>query len=62
MALAWVLRDRRVTSALIGASRPEQLLDNVEAARNTTFSAEELQKIDRILAQVTMPESLWDHE
>lgn len=46
MALAWVLRDGIVTSVLIGASRPEQILDNLGALKNTGFSDEELQKID----------------
>ena len=41
MALAWVLRDPRMTSALIGASRPEQVADCVAALRNTRFTAEE---------------------
>ena len=48
MALAWVLKDGVVTSVLIGASRPEQILDNIKAIQNTSFSAEELQKIDEI--------------
>jgi len=47
MALAWVLRDPRVTSALIGASRPEQIADSVAALRNLGFSDEETQAIDR---------------
>lgn len=46
MALAWVLRDPRVTSALIGASRPEQLVENVEALKNIHFSDQELAEID----------------
>ena len=62
MALAWVLRDPRVTSALIGASRPEQIIDNVRAVQNTNFSSDELAKIDRILARATMPPSLWASE
>ena len=48
MALAWVLRDGIVNSVLIGASRPEQILDNIRAAQNTVFSAEELDLIDRL--------------
>ena len=48
MALAWVLRDGIVTSVLAGASRPEQVLDNIQAAKNTTFTADELALIDRI--------------
>lgn len=47
MALAWTLRDPRVTSALIGASRPEQIVENVAALQNLAFSAEELAEIDR---------------
>ena len=47
MALAWTLRDPRVTSALIGASRPEQIIENVGALQNLTFSPEELASIDR---------------
>ena len=50
MALAWVLRDGRMTSALIGASRVEQIEQNVAALANLSFSAEELAKIDAILA------------
>jgi L-glyceraldehyde 3-phosphate reductase len=47
MALAWVLRDKRVTSALIGASRPEQVIDAVGALDRLDFSADELKEIDR---------------
>ena len=47
LALAWTLRDSRVTSALIGASRPEQIIENVGALDNLSFSAEELAEIDR---------------
>ncbi|HEY1944825.1 MAG TPA: L-glyceraldehyde 3-phosphate reductase [Roseiarcus sp.] len=47
MALAWVLRGGRVTSALIGASRPEQVADAVGALKNLGFSKEELAEIDR---------------
>ena len=48
MALSWVLRDGIVTSVLAGASRPEQILDNIKAAENTIFSADELSLIDKI--------------
>ena len=48
MALAWVLRDSRVTSALIGASRPEQLRENVDALKNRIFTPQELAAIDAI--------------
>ncbi|TAH09898.1 MAG: L-glyceraldehyde 3-phosphate reductase [Curvibacter sp.] len=47
MATAWVLRDARVTSALIGASKPEQIVDLVGAMRNLNFSTDELTSIDR---------------
>ena len=47
MALAWVLRGKAVTSVLIGASSPEQILDNLGALRNTAFTAEELAAIDK---------------
>lgn len=48
MALAWILRDGAVTSVLIGASKPSQILDNIGALKNTSFSAEELAEIDSI--------------
>ena len=48
MALSWVLRDGVVTSVLAGASRPEQILDNIRAAGNTAFTEEELAQIDRV--------------
>ncbi len=48
MALAWVLKDDAVTSVLIGASKPEQILDNIQALRNTSFTEEELKRIDEI--------------
>ena len=47
MARAWVLKDRRVTSALIGASSAEQIEDCVRALAAPAFSAEELAEIDR---------------
>lgn len=49
MALAWLLKDKRITSVLIGASSVRQLQDNVETLRNTVFSEEELQIIENIL-------------
>ena len=48
MALSWILRDGIVTSVLVGASRPQQLLDNIKAIENTEFSEEELKKIDEL--------------
>jgi L-glyceraldehyde 3-phosphate reductase len=62
MALSWVLRDNRITSALIGASRIEQILENVKAAKQTDFTVEELAKLDTILAKANMPKSLWAKE
>ncbi len=50
MAVAWVLRDPRVTSALVGTSKVSQVDDNVAALKNLKFSAEELEKIDVVLA------------
>jgi L-glyceraldehyde 3-phosphate reductase len=50
MAVAWVLRDPRVTSALVGTSKVSQVDDNVGALKNLKFSAEELRKIDGVLA------------
>ncbi len=47
MALAWVLRDGVVTSVLIGASKPSQILDNIKATENTTFTQDELDEIDK---------------
>ena len=49
MALAWLLKDKRVTSVLIGASRPEQLLDSIACLNNTHFDKEELDRIEAIL-------------
>jgi L-glyceraldehyde 3-phosphate reductase len=49
MALAWLLKDPRVTSVLIGASRPEQLADSLKCLNNIVFSPEELTKIEEIL-------------
>ena len=49
MAIAWTLRDPRVTSALIGARTPQQIIDCVGALDNTHFAAEELARIESIL-------------
>ena len=49
MALSWILKDGDITSVLVGASRPSQILDNIKAIENTTFSAEELAAIDRAI-------------
>ena len=50
MAVSWVLRDQRVTSALVGTSKVSQVDDNVAALKNLAFSADELRRIDGILA------------
>ncbi len=49
MALSWLLKDDRITSVLIGASKPEQITDSLQCLSNIVFSAEELGKIDEIL-------------
>ena len=49
MAIAWLLKDPRITSVLIGVSKPEQLDDNVAAVKNSNFSASELSEIESIL-------------
>lgn len=48
MALAWVLKDSAITSVLVGASKPEQIIDSLKVTGRTPFSAEELAKIDEI--------------
>ena len=50
MALSWILRDGDITSVLIGASKPSQILDNIGIVHATSFSDEERRKIDEILA------------
>lgn len=49
MALSWVLRGGKVTTVLVGASRPEQLAENAEAVKNLDFSPDELDRIEKIL-------------
>ena len=49
MALQWVLRDPAVTSALIGASRPGQIVENRGALEGTPFTAAELEQINQIV-------------
>ncbi|MEK1941259.1 MAG: L-glyceraldehyde 3-phosphate reductase [Pseudomonas sp.] len=58
LALAWTLRDPRVTSALIGASHPEQIIENVAALNNLAFSTEELAEIDRFAVEGGI--NLWE--
>ena len=49
MAIAWLLKDQRITSVLVGASKTEQLLDSLKALDNLEFSTESLKKIEAIL-------------
>ena len=49
MAIAWALRDEKMTSVLIGASKVTQIRENLKALENLNFSKEELEKIDEIL-------------
>lgn len=49
MALAWILKDKRITSVLIGVSRPEQVTDSIRCLENYSFTHEELNKINAIL-------------
>ncbi|WP_394561723.1 L-glyceraldehyde 3-phosphate reductase [Aquipseudomonas alcaligenes] len=58
LALAWTLRDARVSSALIGASNPAQIIENVAALDNLAFSAEELAEIDRYAVEGGI--NLWE--
>lgn len=51
MALSWVLSNPAVTTVLIGASRPQQIVDNVEAAYKCEFTAEEIERIEAVLAE-----------
>lgn len=57
MALSWLLKDERVTSVLIGASRPEQLEENVQALENLRFTEDELKQIDQHVADGEL--NLW---
>ena len=50
MALSWILKDNRITTVLVGASKPAQLSDSLECLKNLQFSGEELQQIETILA------------
>jgi L-glyceraldehyde 3-phosphate reductase len=50
MALSWILRDERITSVLVGASKPEQLADSLKCLENTNFTKDELNRIDLILS------------
>jgi L-glyceraldehyde 3-phosphate reductase len=49
MALAWILKDKRISSVLIGVSKPEQVLDSIRCLDNYNFTDEELARINMIL-------------
>jgi L-glyceraldehyde 3-phosphate reductase len=49
MALAWILKDKRITSVVLGASKPQQVVSGIEAINNFHFTKKELKKIDSIL-------------
>jgi L-glyceraldehyde 3-phosphate reductase len=51
MAVSWLLSDKRITSVLIGASQTEQIIDNLKALDNISFTEDELTKIEAILAK-----------
>lgn len=61
MAIAWILRLPQITSVLIGASRPEQVLENCQAVKNLEFEPTELEEIDRLTRAFELP-SLWTRE
>ena len=48
MALSWLLKEDVVTSVLAGASKPQQILDNIKAVENVTFTQDELEAIEQI--------------
>ena len=62
MALSWVLRDDRVTSALIGASSSDQIKENCAAVSNMDFASDEIAAIDSALENIDLPPSLWAGE
>ena len=59
MSLSWVLRHKGVSSALMGASSKEQILENMKAIQNLEFSSEEESLINRTVAKINLPKSLW---
>jgi L-glyceraldehyde 3-phosphate reductase len=50
MAIGWVLKDPRITSVIIGASKPEQVMDSVQCLKNIEFNKEELNEIEEVLS------------
>ncbi len=51
MAIAWILHNKAVTTVLVGASKPEQIADNVKAVENLDFTDDEINEIEKILAE-----------
>jgi L-glyceraldehyde 3-phosphate reductase len=51
MALSWILKDQRMTSLIIGASKPEQVTDSIQCLKNYSFTSNELNSIEEILSQ-----------
>ena len=51
MAIAWVLKDTRITSVILGASKPEQVTDAIKAITDCQFTKDELENIEKILNQ-----------
>jgi len=49
MALAWILKDQRMTSLIIGASKPEQVIDSIQCLKNFSFTNDEINTIESIL-------------
>lgn len=49
MALSWILRDGKITSVIVGASRPQQIIDNTKAIYKSNFTEEEIKKIEEVL-------------
>ena len=62
MALSWVLRDDKITSALIGASSAKQVIENTKCVENLNFSTEEKVLINEALSKISLPKSLWASE
>ena len=62
MALSWVLRDDKITSALIGASSAKQVIENTKCVENLNFSSEETVLINEALSKISLPKSLWASE
>ena len=62
MALSWVLRDDKITSALIGASSAKQVIENTKCVENLNFSIEEKVLINEALSKISLPKSLWASE